>query len=153
MDTRPPESSGRTPQGATRPNTAPARHTTAATGGPGHPGGPARKAYNQRTAFTCGGCDRTWTGNVMAHCSVCHETFGSVASFDRHRRKPADDAIRDGHPVRRTPAGCTFPPDLGLYRNPTRSCWSETYNGTAFEEALDQTMAGNEEALRRLGRT
>lgn len=36
-------------------------------------------------AYTCGGCRNTWTGLAMAHCSACHQTFGSVNQFDRHR--------------------------------------------------------------------
>lgn len=52
----------------------------------------------------------------MAHCANCHETFGSVNSFDRHR----------------TFGQCTPPEDLGLYFNPTRRCWSESYSQTTF---------------------
>lgn len=30
-------------------------------------------------------CGRNWTGAAQAHCPTCHEHFGSVAGFDRHR--------------------------------------------------------------------
>jgi hypothetical protein len=84
------------------------------------------KAYNQRTAFTCAGCNNTWTGNVMAHCATCHVTYGSVASFDRHRRIPREWRNR----TPRTHAGCAEPEEIGLYWNPTRNCWSEAYSVT-----------------------
>lgn len=34
---------------------------------------------------TCSGCDKTWSGLKMAHCSQCHETFSTVGNFDKHR--------------------------------------------------------------------
>lgn len=33
----------------------------------------------------CGKCPARWTGTNMAHCSVCHSTFSTVANFDSHR--------------------------------------------------------------------
>ena len=41
----------------------------------------------------------------QAHCAVCHETFGSVSGFDRHRRggECVDPATIKG--IHRTPAG------------------------------------------------
>lgn len=35
----------------------------------------------------CGGCDSRWTGTTRCHCSAsgCHQTFGGLAAFDRHR--------------------------------------------------------------------
>lgn len=33
----------------------------------------------------CGGCSATWQSLALAHCSVCHHSFGSVDLFDRHR--------------------------------------------------------------------
>lgn len=54
-----------------------------------------------------------WRGYNMAHCSVCHTTFGSVNSFDRHR----------------VGGTCAPPTSIGLNYNTTRHCWSETYNG------------------------
>lgn len=35
--------------------------------------------------FTCGGCDNTWTAGGAAHCSGCHRTFSTTATFDKHR--------------------------------------------------------------------
>ncbi len=32
-------------------------------------------------------CGRKWRGPSRAHCGKCHETFGSVTSFDEHRIK------------------------------------------------------------------
>jgi hypothetical protein len=39
----------------------------------------------------CHGCDRRWTGALEAHCSRCHESFGSPRGFDMHRRGSAGD--------------------------------------------------------------
>ena len=47
-------------------------------------------------------CGARWTGLRVAHCSVCHRTFTTVANFDRHRRggrcvDPASvDMVRNG---------------------------------------------------------
>ena len=34
------------------------------------------------------GCGETWSGTTAAHCAAsgCHQTFTTVANFDRHRR-------------------------------------------------------------------
>jgi hypothetical protein len=57
---------------------------------------------------TCKGCDASWTGLKMCHCSACHQTFSTVALFDRHRsfegqhgscRDPATLIDRKGNPV------------------------------------------------------
>ncbi len=37
--------------------------------------------------YTCGGCSNTWGGLAMAHCSVCHDTYSGITSFDRHRNR------------------------------------------------------------------
>lgn len=36
---------------------------------------------------TCSGCDATWTGVAVAHCSAknCHRTFSGPGLFDLHR--------------------------------------------------------------------
>jgi hypothetical protein len=31
-------------------------------------------------------CGADWTGDNRCHCSLCHITFGGLASFDQHRR-------------------------------------------------------------------
>lgn len=39
-------------------------------------------------AFTCSGCDETWTALAAAHCggsAGCHRTFSGVGLFDLHR--------------------------------------------------------------------
>ena len=35
---------------------------------------------------SCSGCSARWAGLAPAHCTACHETFGGVTGFDRHRR-------------------------------------------------------------------
>jgi hypothetical protein len=61
-------------------------------------------------------CGRTWTGLSQAHCTGdatgngCHQTFGSVRGFDRHRPKgrcedPATLTTRTGEPVYRADNG------------------------------------------------
>lgn len=37
------------------------------------------------TGVCSGGCEARIAGTSGAHCTVCHETFGSVRGFDRHR--------------------------------------------------------------------
>jgi len=41
-----------------------------------------------------------------AHCATCHQTFGAVSSFDRHRRG----------------GQCIDPETLGMWRDP-RGMW------------------------------
>jgi len=38
-----------------------------------------------QSRLTCGGCVNTWTGLSRCHCSRCHQTFATVAVFDRHQ--------------------------------------------------------------------
>jgi hypothetical protein len=56
--------------------------------------------------FGCN-CGRQWTGLAQAHCCTCHEHFGSVAGFDRHRssgrcQDPAHITTRAGRRVFRS---------------------------------------------------
>lgn len=48
----------------------------------------------------------------MCHCASCHETFGSIKSFDRHRT--------GGH--------CKTPQQLALTYSTTRRCWIEAFS-------------------------
>lgn len=55
-------------------------------------------------------CGRDWTGLSQAHCPTCHEHFGSVQGFDRHRRTgecqhPAGITTRTGRRVFRSAPG------------------------------------------------
>ena len=55
-------------------------------------------------------CGRNWTGLAQAHCTVCHEHFGSVRGFDRHRstgrcQDPAGIVARSGRRVFRNADG------------------------------------------------
>lgn len=65
-----------------------------------------------RLLNTCGGCANTWAGLAMCHCATCHQTFGGIRSFDRHR----------------TGGVCHEPTSLGFYYNESRRCWSEPYS-------------------------
>lgn len=58
----------------------------------------------------CGTCGTTWHGLTECHCATCHEHFGSIDAFDRHRQGPVDTrhcvepaAVlrKDGKPVLR----------------------------------------------------
>lgn len=40
--------------------------------------------------YGCSGCDTRWTGLATCHCANCHNTFGSITSFDAHRRGYGD---------------------------------------------------------------
>ena len=52
---------------------------------------------------SCGGCAVTWAGDTArAHCGVCHMTFSSPKTFDKHRWAHAR-----GH-------GCNTPESVGL---------------------------------------
>lgn len=34
----------------------------------------------------CPRCPRKWYGLSEAHCATCHEHFGSMSGFDKHRK-------------------------------------------------------------------
>lgn len=74
---------------------------------------------------TCSGCDKRWSGFNMAHCSVCHETFGGVGSFDKHRAGTKDKCRSIGE--------CTPPAEMGLTQN-THGTWVAPSNGVDFAE-------------------
>lgn len=44
-------------------------------------------------AYTCGGCDNTWSGVNRAHCGGCHRTWSGPSMFDQHRRLIKDVGI------------------------------------------------------------
>lgn len=64
-----------------------------------------------RTKYTCGGCTNTWTGLAQCHCSACHNTFGGISNFDRHRYN----------------GECRRPEDIGLAIG-ARGVWSEPFS-------------------------
>lgn len=37
--------------------------------------------------FSCSGCEDKWTGQKVAHCSVCHRGFNTARLFDDHRQR------------------------------------------------------------------
>ena len=47
------------------------------------------KATRAIPAYTCGGCDNTWTGLTMCHCARCHRTFSGIRLFDTHQTRAA----------------------------------------------------------------
>jgi hypothetical protein len=56
----------------------------------------------------CGRCPARWGGANTSHCAACHETFSTVANFDRHRLGGA----------------CLPPADRGLVLN-SRGYWGQ----------------------------
>lgn len=51
----------------------------------------------------CGGCQSTWGGLKICHCSACHRTFSVLLHFDAHRvrgkcQDPALMKSADGAP-------------------------------------------------------
>lgn len=63
------------------------------------------------------GCGRRWTGFKTAHCTGCHETFTTVANFDRHRAGPHSDV---------NPRYCRPPQDVGLVdAGRVYPCWMQ----------------------------
>lgn len=60
----------------------------------------------------------------MAHCANCHQTYGSVKSFYRHR----------------TGGQCiTDPTTLGLFWRPDRNAWSEAYSTRPHHTTVTMT--------------
>ena len=58
------------------------------------------------SATTHGACGKTWTqrGERTSHCGGCHETFGTLSDFDKHRREgkclpPAEHLTQDDEGV------------------------------------------------------
>lgn len=52
---------------------------------PVHDAPDAADTSRNSVTHRCGGCPRTWAGLAEAHCASCHQTFGSVTGFDKHR--------------------------------------------------------------------
>lgn len=62
------------------------------------PHGGTQHARGASLPNSCGSCDARWASPNAAHCAACHETFGAIGNFDRHRR--------DGQ--------CRHPSELGM---------------------------------------
>jgi hypothetical protein len=56
----------------------------------------------------------------MAHCSICHMTFGSVKSFDKHRSNEI----------------CSHPSELDLIYNETRKAWTEQIKRPIYAKGI-----------------
>lgn len=41
-----------------------------------------------RTQASCSGCDFTWYGLKLEHCTVCHQTFTTTRNGDLHQVGP-----------------------------------------------------------------
>jgi hypothetical protein len=86
----------------------------------------------------CGGCDNTWTGLSMAHCTVCHQTFTAVTGFDLHRRR----------------GQCRKPESIGLVYNPVRRAWSRPAplrgTNTADDKPFRRSSGGSEKILAQI---
>lgn len=67
------------------------------------------------TDYACPRCDSQWGGTKTCHCSSCHETFATIAAFDKHRA--GSHALSTRH--------CEDPATVGLKdaARPYR-CWS-----------------------------
>lgn len=85
------------------------------------PGATRITTTGSRPDFTCGGCKSRWSGYHMAHCTVCHQTFGSTASFDRHRDR-SDTSINT--------VACRHPSELALHWVEVRRAWCESWSET-----------------------
>lgn len=93
-----------------------------------------KAAQEARRRNGCNGCDRRWSGMNMAHCSVCHHTFGGVGSFDKHR-SGSKPGTKTG--IRRA-GECTPPADIGLTQN-EHGTWVAPSNGVDFAEIHGRT--------------
>ncbi len=65
----------------------------------------------------CGNCTSEWTGKTRCHCAACHNTFGGLTSFDKHRRSYK----------------CLNPEDLDLHLN-ENGIWVSDYMMEAIDE-------------------
>jgi hypothetical protein len=72
----------------------------------------------------CNRCEARWYGFNMAHCSVCHRTFGGVGGFDKHRAGNKGGTQVQGE--------CADPADIGLALN-DRGTWVTPSNGLDFK--------------------
>lgn len=59
-----------------------------AISGGGREGLDPRNSPSTSGSYTCGGCNNRWNGISRCHCAAagCHQTFGGIGLFDRHRR-------------------------------------------------------------------
>lgn len=81
----------------------------------------------ERGIHGCNRCTKRWSGFNMAHCASCHETFGGVGSFDKHRAGSKDKQRVQGE--------CTPPADIGLVLN-EHGTWTVPSNGLDFKEVF-----------------
>jgi hypothetical protein len=52
---------------------------------------------------TCNKCHKSWQGLTKAHCAVCHETFSTNGSADKHwRDTPIPSTHLDVEPLIRS---------------------------------------------------
>lgn len=70
---------------------------------------------------THGACGKSWTqrGERTSHCGGCHETFGALSIFDKHRRDgrclpPAEGLVQDDEGVWCTTEGLANREVLGI---------------------------------------
>ena len=56
----------------------------------GHRLAPTEECVMSVTCSGPGGCQATWTGLKIEHCTVCHSTFTSTPAGDAHRIGPHD---------------------------------------------------------------
>lgn len=88
------------------------------------PGATTTNTGSNHLDFTCGTCETRWSGYRMAHCTTCHQTFGSVSSFDRHRSR-----------IDETNVHCVPPEDIGLFWVELRRAWCESWSTTEVRVA------------------
>lgn len=72
-------------------------------------------------------CGVRWGGWKTAHCTACHETFSTVANFDKHRQGPHSDV---------TPRICVPPAAVGLVdAGRDYPCWGAPGPASDFERS------------------
>jgi len=64
----------------------------------------------------CYGCNKDWASPAWCHCSGCHELFGSLSAFDRHRKRFACIPVADFA----KPVGAAGKPLLVMH---PKGCW------------------------------
>lgn len=79
--------------------------------------------------FKCPHCQSRWSGYNVAHCATCHETFGGMSGFDKHRVGKCDS-----NPARDT-RRCAHPSEVGLVVT-SRGTWGTDAGDVDFGEVF-----------------
>ena len=107
---------------------------------------------------THGACGKSWTqrGERTSHCGGCHETFGALSIFDKHRRDgrclpPAEGLVQDGEGVWCTTEGLANREALGIRLRAGQERVNAANVGTGEGKGLEGAQIGAREVYARGG--